>query len=160
MEGAILTPCVHPTQCYKANGNNVYSLQMSPDFTGAPFHPGGGAVDYTLNKHLPYHVTVGGGLVQTFAFGGPAPSDESGGNSGKLTHMPPPRHPFTLRQAAAISSCALASVMNVASIDDMIPRLELWPVRPQKHENGNVYLMGDGGNIENAGLLPMLQRNA
>lgn len=174
LSAAIIAPCTaiandgRPTHCYKDSKNSIYTLQMSPDYTGSPFHPGGGRVDYDpeLNplrgSGSLKNVLVGGGFVQSFAFGGKPPHDTSGlgtdGSVGKLTPMETPHRPFNLAQALAFSSCALAETMNHIGVANFIPKARLWAVGGNNTDS-YVYQLGDGGNIENAGLLPMLQRH-
>ena len=69
------------------------SLQMSPDFSGCPFYPGGhGHMNYDeesthwLSKaDIPaLEMVIGGGMVETFAFGSDTPYDKSGQSGGAL----------------------------------------------------------------------------
>merc|ERR1712061_934613 len=63
MGGTVLAP-----QGYGVKGNRIVSLQMSPDFAGSPFYPNGGKVSYGSGHS--HEFLVGGGFVETFAFGG------------------------------------------------------------------------------------------
>lgn len=164
MHGAQLAPTG-----YMASEKTAVSLQMSPDFTGSPFHPNGSPITASggIDRYEPaMNVLVGGGLVETFAFGGDAPSDESGG----LTSLPAPMAPFTLVRAVAISSAGFGGALSQANgvglsvlssaynIKEM-----LWPVtsasNPQ-HTESLDYQVGDGGNIDDFGIVVALQRGA
>jgi len=162
MSGTIMAP-----PGYEATGWNAVSMQMSPDYTGSPFYPDDGKVVYREEFRIGhpftrynYSVWVGGGFVETFAFGGEAPEGPQQGGGEGVT-LPPPQVPFTLADALAISSAAfgklLAPAQDLGVKTD--PQALIWPVL-KGHQDARTYLMGDGGNLENAGLLAMLQRGA
>lgn len=94
-------------------------------------------------------IVLGGGMIETFAFGSNAPKD---GESGDRTvEVEPPDEPFSLAAAVAISS----------SMQSWIQR-KVWPVLPQgvSSQEAIMHQLGDGGIMENSGLLPLLQRGA
>eukprot|EP00927_Polykrikos_kofoidii_P005257 TRINITY_DN12095_c0_g2_i2.p1 TRINITY_DN12095_c0_g2~~TRINITY_DN12095_c0_g2_i2.p1 ORF type:complete len:621 (+),score=96.56 TRINITY_DN12095_c0_g2_i2:133-1995(+) len=134
------------------DSDRVVTLQMSPDFVGIPFHPFGGEVGGDE--------IIGGGFVETFAFGGSEP--RSGGqDGGDAVVVGPPRDPFSLADAVGISSCAPApELAKLAHVVNLAPEALLWPVTPIEHQPAETVLLGDGGNMENAGLLAMLQRKS
>jgi len=165
MSGTILAPTG-----YQAAAQNVVSLQMSPDFSGSPFYPDGGRVRYGSESGRPNDElaeVVGGGFVETFAFGGLTPFQESG---GKTVRMPAPLEPLSLAKAVGISSAGPASALTQVgphgSIDiaALNPRSNFWPVMDGafagEQQPAATYTVGDGGNIDNSGLLAMLQRGA
>lgn len=166
MSGVILAPEGHD-----ATSNNVVSLQMSPDYTGSPFYPNLWKVDYPpRHTHVHYdpplaNKIVGGGFVETFAFGGQAPAQQSGGVAVKLDAAP---DPFSLAKAVGISSAAFATTMSDFPLfkdhaEHIIPKGNVWPVTSDEFPGPQAamrYQLGDGGNIENSGLLAMLQRGA
>jgi len=133
------------------------SFQISPDFTGAPFH--------TNIAHRPLYEAapgdrlrasvVGGGLVETFAVGGAAPADQDG--SPALVSLPSPSQPFTL--ADAIATATYADFLPGESTFGWTPTYKYWPIG-DGHEPSKSYQIGDAGFIEDTGLLPMLQRRA
>eukprot|EP00927_Polykrikos_kofoidii_P005255 TRINITY_DN12095_c0_g1_i1.p1 TRINITY_DN12095_c0_g1~~TRINITY_DN12095_c0_g1_i1.p1 ORF type:complete len:655 (+),score=98.89 TRINITY_DN12095_c0_g1_i1:57-1967(+) len=139
--------------------NRVVTLQMSPDFIGVPFHPFGGVANVSggLNKF------IGGGFMETFAFGGSEPRF-GGQNGGDAVIVGAPRNPFSLAEAVGISSSAFASVLAGLSgvgVDvDMAPKVSLWPVTPMENQRAETVVVGDGGIMDNSGLLPVLQRKS
>lgn len=154
LNGAILAPVGAA-----ATKDTIVSLQMSPDFTGSPFFPDGRQrnINYPYSKQ---NVTLGGGFVETFAFGGGAPTPQTGGRSS----MGAPAQPFTLAQALGITSAAFASpfASQAASVvaaqgRDVAPRIDTWPVGSVEQPT-MTFEAGDGGSLENSGLLAMLQR--
>jgi len=166
MSGTLLAPEGHT-----GDGYNAVSLQMSPDWTGSPFYPDNRRVSYESTGHvreknpLLADMVVGGGLVESFAFGGQAPAQQSGG-SGITLEAPPV--PFSLARAVGISSAAFAALMSqVPFFSDtaakLVPKADYWPVMSASFPGTQAamrYELGDGGNLENGGLLPMLQRGA
>lgn len=158
MNGAIMSP-----SGFKNGQDSVVSLQMGPDWTGSPFYPNGKTenMDYHLqlgqhDLHDLHGMTIGGGFVESFAFGSAAPAHQYG--SKTPARMGAPGDPFTLADAVGISSCALAAALaSYAAVSYVNPDLQLWPVTPDGQREMK-YQLGDGGIIENAGLLPLLQR--
>ncbi|CAK0806966.1 unnamed protein product [Prorocentrum cordatum] len=156
---------------YKASEDSAASLQMSPDFTGIPFYPGNSTVSYypatgTLKSPL-RHVLVGGGLVETFAFGSEEPAEQQRG--GVAVPVTAPAAPFSLARAVGISSAGLAGLLSQAGLLDLSagtalsPQASVWPVTSDQFptpQQALTYQLGDGGNLENTGLLAMLQRRA
>jgi len=160
MNGAIMSP-----SGFENTQDAVVSLQMGPDWTGSPFFPNGKTrnMKYTMlynqkDLHNLNGMTIGGGFVESFAFGSAAPAVQSGDASP--TKMGAPGQPFTLADAVGISSCALAGALaDYAAVSYINPDEQLWPVTAEGQREMS-YQLGDGGIIENAGLLPMLQRGA
>ncbi|CAE8741107.1 unnamed protein product [Polarella glacialis] len=125
MCGSLLAPTG-----YLASKDNVVSLQMSPDYIGSPFYPDNNTVSYQpqsgrFGEALENQI-VGGGFVESFAFGGQSPGT-SGQRGGSNVSM------FAPREAFSLSKEELA--------------------RPSEGEPWSSFLLGDGGNIDNSGLL-------
>jgi len=76
--------------------------------------------------------------------------------------MNPPVEPFTLADAVGISSIApAASLASKGKFQKIIPQAYIWPVLSgTETQPAMEYTLGDGGNIENSGLLALLQRGA
>lgn len=162
MGGTVLAPLG-----YHADGNVAAPLQMCPDFTGTPFWPDNKALTYWPAEHgaseASADVIVGGGMVETFAFGGEAPKGSQFG--GGRANIDPPEQPFTLADAVGISSVAPgAQLAEAAQYQTLVPQRKLWPVMSQSREpsrqEAKMYTLGDGGSFENSGMLALLQRKA
>ena len=103
---------------------------------------------------------VGGGFIAACAAGCVAP--------GRRLSPPPdgemqwvdvtgPCKPYTLTDATATSGASFAR--QLAPIDpDFAPEMTYWPVLPDTDLVSAVYDFGDGGNIENYGLISLLLR--
>mmetsp|Transcript_11754 Transcript_11754/g.25857 ORF Transcript_11754/g.25857 Transcript_11754/m.25857 type:complete len:507 (-) Transcript_11754:38-1558(-) len=154
-----------------ASLENVVLFQMSPDYTGNPFYPEDQQVVYDglpicpcdacCYTCSPLSRTVGGGFVETFAFGGLAPSTQEEG----LTEVGKPEKPFALPYAVAISSWAPANYMELSRVtaDHLNQRQNYWPITspilPEK-QKALEYQFGDGGLQDVQGFLPLIQRQA
>ena len=108
MNGCNLSP-----MSYAASTENVVSFQMCPDFTGSPFYPENQQVkyevapifpckDFGMSRFRTLTRTVGGGVTETFAFGGAAPRDQSGGGLGGSLHFDRRRARLELQLQASI----------------------------------------------------------
>lgn len=142
------------------------SLQMGPDWSGVPFYPGGKQVTYTKPRWGPFPdekliVTVGGGLQSSYAFGGPSPINAGGERGGSQVLLSMPEKPLTLSHAAGISSSAFAYGVTNTPLDALVPTILHWPVTSDilpTPQAARKFKTADGGNLENLGLLAMLQR--
>jgi hypothetical protein len=136
---------------------------MSPDFTGSPFYPNGSEIVYD-SEAKPSHRIVGGGFIETFAFGGSAPVEPW--QDGDIAKVKSPALPFSLVDAVGISSAApgFELARRSPTIADWVdPRAQYWPIPSKQFPTvvpAMTYEMGDGGDLENSGLLAMLQRGA
>jgi len=145
-------------------------LQISPGWIGSPFYPNGSTVDYqrldSSHNIPPDHLSrlVGGGFVEAFAFNGAQPADQGGKNGGQLVDVGAPTVPFSLADAVAASSWAPGAGLGSSALGEVwSPRAEYWPVLSDDMpgpDESLAYELADGGNIDNSGLLPQLQRNA
>eukprot|EP00930_Biecheleria_cincta_P049558 TRINITY_DN34758_c0_g1_i1.p1 TRINITY_DN34758_c0_g1~~TRINITY_DN34758_c0_g1_i1.p1 ORF type:complete len:731 (+),score=118.07 TRINITY_DN34758_c0_g1_i1:103-2295(+) len=167
MGGTLLGP-----QGFAPEEESAVSLQMSPDFTGSPFYPHGTTVhfqDWTEER------LVGGGVVETFAFGGSAPISSQDQQGGTAVEMDAPSRPFSLAEAVGISSAAFAAVMVqssywVKALDmftnfksrDVLPVKDVWPVTSPEFPDARLALkfeLGDGAETDNTGIMALLQRS-
>jgi len=164
----VMSSTVEAPDGYKANVNNVASLQVGPDFAGTPFYPNNEPVSYasaSAGKAGADRVLLGGGLVQTFAFGGSEPTKPMEQFGGPNVEFVAPVRPFSLPQAVGMSSAAFGGQMtNLGSLGQSInPQVIAWPVTSKEHprpQKAMTYMVGDGGNLENTGILAMVQRGA
>eukprot|EP00928_Gymnodinium_smaydae_P100125 TRINITY_DN9750_c0_g1_i4.p1 TRINITY_DN9750_c0_g1~~TRINITY_DN9750_c0_g1_i4.p1 ORF type:complete len:782 (+),score=138.87 TRINITY_DN9750_c0_g1_i4:62-2407(+) len=158
MGGTLLAP-----MGYSASPDNAVGLQMSPDYVGSPFWPDNGYVNYLPSKNgateAATNIPVGGGMVEAFAFGSTPPSSRIG---NEKVYVDSPELPFTLADAVGISSVApAAGLAQAGKYQFVVPQANYWPVSKTPLGLKSVeYQLGDGGNLENQGLLPMIQRKA
>jgi len=95
---------------------------------------------------------VGGGMVETFAFGGPPPADQS--HAG-LTKLRPPGRPLSLDAAVALSSNFFAANIHEFSAQ----HIGYWGIGHNSKQNDfTVWDVGDGGLLDNNAMLAMIQR--
>ncbi|CAJ1394013.1 unnamed protein product [Effrenium voratum] len=164
MSGALLAPTG-----YTATKENVVSLQMSPDFIGSPFYPNDGPVPYVSQKQRynePRKGVVGGGFVESFAFGGGAPEDFRGSEAELF--LAAPREPFSLSKAVGVSSAGVSAAVTQiplhgsVNVANLSPRSDYWAIPSERFgkASASTYNLGDGGNVDNSGVLAMLQRRA
>ena len=109
---------------------------------------------------------LGGGYIDPFAMGSIAPQTI---DPDRRFRVPTPANRFRLSDLAGLSSLAFAyDVIDAAHeigihyLDNMIPAVTYWPVLNAATLPRNAarpYLFGDGGNLENQGIMPLLRRN-
>jgi len=128
-----------PGQVYRA-------FEYTPGYTGTPQffpHAGIGGTD------------LGGGYVESFAFDTPTPLSVSGQN---VAAVPAGQYPFLLSDVVGSSSAALASVMDEFGYSGGFPYFGYWPIDDIGKESAATYSFGDGGILENTGIVPLLRR--
>eukprot|EP00435_Cladocopium_sp_Y103_P036363 s442_g9.t1 len=173
MNGALLAPDDH-----SITEDNVVSFQMSPDYTGSPFYPKDEVLQFPADVTYPpaplcciypcwrsaLTLSVGGGFIESFAFGGKAPA-AAAQRGGSQVSVPAPASIFSLPEMVGISSYAPASAFSNRRITDtwLNIRKLYWPITSDSvptAQEAHQYALGDGGAIDNSGLLPLLQRRA
>eukprot|EP00930_Biecheleria_cincta_P030814 TRINITY_DN21359_c0_g1_i2.p1 TRINITY_DN21359_c0_g1~~TRINITY_DN21359_c0_g1_i2.p1 ORF type:complete len:834 (-),score=140.58 TRINITY_DN21359_c0_g1_i2:60-2390(-) len=163
MSGSALAP-----DQYQMSNKNTVSLQMSPDFSGQPFVPNNSPLSFKPSAFLGlpelHNMREGGGLIESFAFGAPAPlpKDQDGGAAVKLQA---PITPFSLARAVGISSAAFGGFLSkIGRLGEAFdPQTSLWPLTTKEDnvsQQAMTFQLGDGACIDNTGLLAMLQRGA
>lgn len=148
MNGILTAPVNYPAYLGKA-----VPFQVSPDFAGTPFWPNYtgsvNAIQYPSESWFRPDIdaVMGGGLIETFAYGGRAPSSQS--QSGEIP-VPMPDTPMSLASAVAISSGPVIKSQRY-----------VWPILPEgQTQEALLFEHADGGMQENSALLALLQRRA
>mmetsp|Transcript_24407 Transcript_24407/g.44221 ORF Transcript_24407/g.44221 Transcript_24407/m.44221 type:complete len:704 (+) Transcript_24407:58-2169(+) len=155
MSGVILGP-----EGFSSGGDSTVALQMSPDYSGSPFYPNNQSVEYVHGGER-LREEVGGGLMETFAFGSDSPPGWK--TAGTVKVQAPLKH-MSLARAIGISSAAFAGgVSKLAAGLDVSPKNEVWPVLSPVEgfpQQASRHQFGDGYILDNLGVLAMLQRRA
>ncbi|MBP9145515.1 MAG: hypothetical protein KBF21_11485 [Thermoanaerobaculia bacterium] len=139
-----------------------YDFETTPISAGIPpAFPNAGAP----NPGQPGSSDLGGGWIDPFTMGSIAPSTVS--PEGRF-RVPTPPNRFRFSDAAGLSSVAfvydlldLAHQRGIHFLDDMVPETTCWPVYRAAQLPRNAarpYLFGDGGNLENQGIMALLRR--
>ena len=126
-------------------------FQYTPLYVGSPLAQ---TVHYRPLLCSDTDVDVGGGFVEPFALGctGPAGPPADG-----FATLPLPAAPFSLGDAAGTSSSAYSGVED-NFLGPLSPHEPNWPVSNQGGATTTEFNFGDGGNLENYGLISLLQR--
>ncbi len=140
-----------------------YEVESTPIGVGIPpAFPNAGAP----SPGNPGSADLGGGWIDSFAMGSVAPSKIGADRRFKV---PTPANRFRLSDLAGLSSLAYAydviaeaHRLGIHALDDLIPTVQYWPVfraSAQPRNAARPYLFGDGGNLENQGIMPLLRRS-
>ena len=127
------------------------------DLVGFEFSPLGigSAARLTLRRRWRPPRIVGGGFVEPFAFGS-APPREPVGADGCVSLTLPPR-PFTLADAIGASSAFSTPTRDLRTY----PHAVNWSIASSVNHSdavGATDVFTDGGDLENYGVIPLLQR--
>lgn len=104
---------------------------------------------------------LGGGWIDPFAFGGQAPPTALA-NDRVVLATPPGR--FALSDIAGTSSSAFVGPLiehfgeQHPWLEDIDPVYPYWPVVTAEESAAQAYYFGDGGNLENTGIMALLRR--
>ena len=97
-----------------------------------------------------------GDIIETFALDSKAP--DSIENSTATVRLGTKRHRFTLSDVLATTGAAPSEVLHNIGLDDLgFPEFKYWS--PRDIDKDKEYEIGDGGNIENLGILPLIKRD-
>jgi len=97
----------------------------------------------------------GNGYVENFCFDTPTPLGVSTAN---IAQVPVGKYPFLLSDMIGSSSAALASVLDEFGFSGGFPFFDYWPIKDIGQEASMPYSFGDGGILENTGIVPLLRR--
>jgi hypothetical protein len=97
----------------------------------------------------------GGGFLQSFGFDSAAPASPPQNN---LAQVPTPSYQFLLSDAIGSSSSAIAAYLDEFGLDPVFPEFSYWPLVNIGKEQACTYSFGDGGILENTGIVPLLRR--
>ena len=101
--------------------------------------------------------SFGGGFVENFAFDTPAPTLVS----GNMASVPAGKYPFLLSDMIGCSSAAIAAYvlqdLQAYKNLDPFPSFTYWPISGSKPQ-ATAYSFGDGGILENTGVVSLLRR--
>jgi hypothetical protein len=104
---------------------------------------------------------IGGGFVDPFAFGGPAPTAPP--QRDRVTVVTPAQR-FALSDITGASSSAFVGPLIDAFgtahpwLEDIDPLFSYWPITAAGPTPAQPYYIGDGGNLENTGIMALLRR--
>jgi hypothetical protein len=125
-----------------------YPLEASPTAVGVPIP-------------LAHGSGIGGGFVDPFAFAGPAPTAPAQGNR---VNVASPAQRFALSDITGASSSAFVGPLIEAFgtahpwLEDIDPVFSYWPITAASPTSARPYFIGDGGNLENTGIMALLRR--
>jgi hypothetical protein len=134
-------------------------VTYSPLYAGIPLQQ---QVTYTEKGKGPITpttmATIGGGFIEPFGWGSSSPAS-SGATNGTVS-VGESAAPFRLIDASGTSSSAFAETAAknlLLNVD--LPEQVYWPPMASGTQVASqAFEFGDGGNLENYGLIPLLQR--
>ncbi|QLH51674.1 MAG: hypothetical protein HWD57_19135 [Candidatus Accumulibacter cognatus] len=160
--GTMLAPSAWNTQGLDpARKRERYLFEATPLYVGV-----GKEFECPSNKDGSGRMLVGGGYVDPFGYDSDAPTDDSNPKGCFSVSLGGDRHRFTLSDMIGMSSAAPAIFLaNNGFKSEIFPEFRHWAVDRQKvisdsgFEQEAVELKhGDGGDIDNLALLPLLAR--
>lgn len=127
-------------------------IEMTPFYTGVfPVHKRAGS----RNQN------IGGGYIESFAFDSDAPERRPDAKNEVSVRLGASRHRFTLSDVIGTSGAAPAETLDRLNLDWLgFPEFKYWPVVKARGQSlkAREYEFGDGGHLENLGVMPMLLR--
>jgi hypothetical protein len=149
-----------PTAHAPYNPDQLLMNTYSPLYSGIPFQQ---TMSYPVAKTSglnppPVTAVVGGGFIESFAWGCDAPAAPT--TNGGSAQVGAPAAPFTLVDASGASSSAFAAILEkIKFLDGLLPEQNYWaPMATAPQTPAQLFDFGDGGNLENYGVIPLLMR--
>ena len=132
---------------------NRVLVQFTPLYIGNPF-----ALRLKERHHWfkNQYLNTGGGVLDTFAFGSSGPD----ASLGAWLEMPAEYGAFSIWHASGISSAAYGYDESKTDIKGLLPRENYWAVTDSEKSQAvsKDQYFSDGGNLENFGIMALLQR--
>ncbi len=147
-----------PTHTAPYNPDQLVMITYSPLYAGIPFQQ---TITYPFAKSLAakgsVQALVGGGFIEPFAWGCDAPASPA--TDGTVS-VGAPDVVFEVANASGTSSSAFAAILEkIKLLDKLLPEQNYWPpVSSGTQPAAQLFDFGDGGNLENYGLLPLIMR--
>ena len=136
---------VHATLNWPADGNDTASkvgFEYTPLYCGSP--------PLTQLRSGDRSVYVGGGVIESVAFGSGPPLGPVGSDGVVAVEQ---TVPFTLADVIGASSAFSTSARDLR----LYPHVECWPIPPTAGPS-HAHMFTDGGDLENFGIIPLLRR--
>jgi hypothetical protein len=148
---------IAPTQIGTLDVETPIVFEFTPLYVGSP-----NPMRVTFDPRRGDSVTleVGGGAIEPFGFGGADPREI--GASVRVVELSPPTRGCTTEFIAGTSSAAPAGVLEglpgFTALRELTPEAPYWPLREGLLPAAQEFDVGDGGVLENYGLISLLLR--
>jgi hypothetical protein len=147
---------IAPTDVGTVSTENPVLLEYTPLYVGSP-NPL--KVTYDPRRGEPLACEVGGGAIEPFGVGGEGPSEIG---TSPFVELSPPTRACTTEFIVGTSSAAPAGVLEelpgYTHLRELTPDAPYWPVREGPVPGTRTWDVGDGGVLENYGLISLLLR--
>ena len=101
---------------------------------------------------------IGGGYIEPFGFDSDEPEDPAQNGVVKV-RLGAKRHRYTLSDVAGTSGSAPSEFLSRHNLSFLgFPEFRHWPVVDPRRKSAKEYDFGDGGLLENLGIMPLLMR--
>ena len=101
---------------------------------------------------------IGGGYIEPFGFDSDEPEDPAQNGVFKV-RLGGKRHRYTLSDVAGTSGSAPSEFLSRRNLSFLgFPEFRHWPVVDPRRKSAKEYDFGDGGLLENLGIMPLLMR--
>ena len=148
-----------PVESQDFTTDPLVMVTYTPLYNGIPFQQ---TITYQLKSSGPFSQStsalIGGGFIEPFAWGSSQPAS-SGATNGTVSVGEPPAV-FRLIDASGTSSSAFAETAAKNELLDVdVPEQPYWPPMSSGSQvEARLMEFGDGGNLENYGLIPLVMR--
>jgi hypothetical protein len=148
---------IAPTQIGTLHAETPVLFEFTSLYVGSP-NPM--RVTYDPRRGESVTLEVGGGSIEPFGFGGVDPSEIVAASC--VVELAPPTRACTTDFIAGTSSAAPAGVLEelpgFTALRELTPEAPYWPVREGSLPGAQDFDVGDGGVLENYGLISLLLR--
>ncbi|MEM7294589.1 MAG: hypothetical protein AAF420_14510, partial [Pseudomonadota bacterium] len=102
---------------------------------------------------------IGGGYIEPFAIDSNEPDRAPDQDSVVRVHLGRRRHRYTLSDVMGKTGAAPAEILDRIGFDFLgFPEFKHWPILHPHRASAKEYEFGDGGHLENLGIMPLILR--
>lgn len=136
--------------------NNDPPLPQKIHFESTPLYVGAPVLHKKAGSN---GLDLGGGYIEPFGFDSDEPADPPNQNQIAKVRLGTSRHRYTLSDVIGASGAAPAETLDKIGLDWLgFPEFKHWSVPAPHKSRAREYNFGDGGHLENLGIMPLLMR--
>ena len=136
--------------------DNPLPLPQKIHYETTPLYVGTSVLHKTAGSR---GLNIGGGYIEPLGFDSDEPADPPNNSQVVTVRLGAARHLYTLADVVGTTGAAPAEVLETLGLDWLgFPEFRHWSIPDADKSRAIEYTFGDGGLLENLGVMPLLKR--